>query len=96
MTGVEWAEPWYRLLALLAIPAWWLARRAAGRVRFSSLRVLPAASSTWRTRLDWLPDALLALAIVSLAIAMAGPRRGREGRADPLKDGIAIVMVIDT
>ncbi len=95
MIGFEWAEPWYRLLALLAIPAWWLARRAAGRVRFSSLRVLPAATSTWRTKLDWLPEALLALAIVALAIAMAGPRRG-ERDARIRRDGIAIVMVIDT
>ncbi len=40
MIGFEWAEPWYRLLALLAIPAWWLAMD------------LPAAESAVRLTLQ--------------------------------------------
>ena len=35
---VEPTHPWLLALALLAIPAYLLARGAAGRVRFSSLR----------------------------------------------------------
>ncbi len=93
--NVEWTEPWYALLGLVAVPVWLLVRRAPGRVVYSSLRVLPARASTWRTRLAWLPDALLALAIVALAIAMAGPRRG-ERDARVRRDGIAIAMVVDT
>ena len=93
--SLEWTQPWYLALALLAIPVWLLSRRAAGRVLYSSLRVLPARSSTWRTRLAWVPDALAALAIVALAIAMAGPRHG-ERDARVRREGIAIVMVVDT
>jgi Ca-activated chloride channel family protein len=92
---IEWAHPLYLLLAVLAIPAWLFARRTPGRVLYSSLRVLPPRSSTWRTRLAWVPDVLLALAIVALAIAMAGPRRG-ERDARIRRDGIAIVMTVDT
>jgi Ca-activated chloride channel homolog len=92
---MTWTQPWYLLLALLAIPVFLLAHHAAGRVRFSSLRVLPARASTWRTRLAWLPDLLYALAVVALAIAMAGPRKG-ENDARIRREGIAICMVVDT
>ncbi|HEY0986795.1 MAG TPA: hypothetical protein VGD80_07075, partial [Kofleriaceae bacterium] len=60
--GVEPTHPWLVFLALLAIPAYLVARRSAGRVVFSSLRALPLGGRTWRTRLAWLPDALIALA----------------------------------
>jgi Ca-activated chloride channel family protein len=93
--NLQWTEPWYLLTALLAVPVWLLARHAAGRVVYSSLSVLPGRSATWRTRLAWLPDALLALAIVALAIAMAGPRRGEED-SRIRREGIAIVMAVDT
>jgi len=95
MSDLLWTEPWYLLLAVLAVPAWLFARHAAGRVVYSSLTVLPARTSTWRTRLAWVPDALLALAIVALAIAMAGPRRGEED-SRIRREGIAIVMAVDT
>ena len=93
--SLEWTEPWYLLTALLAVPAWLFARHAAGRVVFSSLQVLPARAATWRTRLAWLPDALYALAVVALAVAMAGPRRGEED-SRIRREGIAIVMAVDT
>jgi Ca-activated chloride channel family protein len=93
--GLEWTEPWYFLTALLAVPVFFLARHAAGRVVFSSLTVLPARGATWRTRLAWVPDALLALAIVALAVALAGPRRGEED-SRIRREGIAIVMAVDT
>jgi Ca-activated chloride channel family protein len=92
---LTWAEPWFALAALAAIPAVWLALRAAGRVTYSSLRVLPARASTLRTKLAWLPAALLGVAIVAMAIAMAGPRRGERDQRIR-RDGIAIAMVMDT
>lgn len=93
--GLELAHPWLLLVALLAAPAWWLARRARGRVVFSSLAALPPRRATWRTRLAWLPDAALAAAVVALAIAAAGPRRGdKHGRIR--REGVAMVMAIDT
>lgn len=92
--GVEFAEPWFLLLALLAVPAFAWARGASGRVVFSSLRALPAGGHTWRTRLAWLPDALIALAVVGLAIAVAGPRKGDKS-SRVRREGIAIMMAVD-
>jgi Ca-activated chloride channel family protein len=92
---MTWTEPLYLLLGLLAVPTFFLARLTPGRVRFSSLRVLPRHAGTWRTMLAWVPDALLALSILVLAIAMAGPRRG-EKDARIHRQGIAIAMAVDT
>jgi Ca-activated chloride channel family protein len=91
---VEPTHPWLILVALLAFPAYWLSRRSTGRVVFSSLRALPLGGHTWRTRLAWLPDALIALAVVGLAIALTGPRAGDQS-ARVRRDGIAIAMAID-
>ncbi|HSD88175.1 MAG TPA: VWA domain-containing protein [Kofleriaceae bacterium] len=94
LLSVELTHPLAILAALLAIPALYWSHRAAGRVVFSSLRALPGGGHTWRTRIAWLPDALFALAIVSLAIALTGPRAGdRNSRVR--REGIAIVMAVD-
>ncbi|NVB82156.1 MAG: VWA domain-containing protein [Kofleriaceae bacterium] len=92
--GVQLPHPWFALLALLALPAWWWSQRSAGRVVFSSLRVLPGGGTTWRTAIAWLPDALVALAIVALSIALVGPRAGDKS-SRIRRDGIAIVMALD-
>lgn len=91
---VEPTHPWLILTALLALPAYWLSVRSAGRVVFSSLRALPLGGATWRTRLAWLPDALIALSVVALAIALTGPRAG-DRSARVRRDGIAVVMAVD-
>jgi len=88
----RWLDP--LLLALLAIPAYLIAQRSAGRVVFSSLRALPLGGHTWRTRLAWLPDALIALAVVALAVALSGPRAGDQS-ARVRRDGIAVMMAVD-
>src|SRR5262249_21781986 len=82
------------LTALLAIPAYLLAQMSAGRVVFSSLRALPLGGRTWRTRLAWLPDALIALGVLALAIALTGPRAGAQN-ARVRREGIAVMMAID-
>ncbi|HWU89852.1 MAG TPA: VWA domain-containing protein [Kofleriaceae bacterium] len=92
--GVELAYPWVLLAILLAAPALWWGSRGAGRVVFSSLRALPAGGQTWRTRIAWLPDALMALAVVGLAIAAAGPRAG-DKNARIRREGIAVAMAVD-
>ena len=89
----ELAHPWYLLAALAVVPLVWWSRRAAGRVTFSSLAALPA-SATWRTRLAWLPDALVGVAGLCLAVALAGPRAGLED-SRIRREGIAIAMVVD-
>lgn len=93
--GAELANPWWLLAVLLAVPAVWWASRGAGRVVFSSLRALPAGGQTWRTRIAWLPDALMAVAVIALVIALAGPRAG-DKNARIRRDGIAVMMAVDT
>ncbi|WP_428268526.1 VWA domain-containing protein, partial [Haliangium sp.] len=92
--SVEWRESWYLVLAILAVPAFWLSRRSTGRVVFSSLSLLPQRASTWRTELAWLPDAGVAVAVVALSVALAGPRVAR-GDSHIQREGIAIMMVVD-
>ena len=72
-----------------------LARRPSGRVLFSSFEALPALRGGWRARLAWLPDAALALALLALVLALAGPRIG-ERFSRIQREGIAIMMVVDT
>jgi len=91
---VEPTHPWLVFLALLAIPAYRLARLSAGRVVFSSLRALPLGGHTWRTRLAWVPDALIAAGVVALALALSGPRAGDQ-TARVRRDGIAVMMAVD-
>lgn len=95
MGALEFREPVLLLLVLLAIPIFLLARRTPGRVLFSSLALLPSGGSGWRARFAWLPDAILALALVALVISLAGPRVG-ERFSRVQREGIAIAMVVDT
>lgn len=94
LSHLEFAQPWFLLGALLAIPVYLLARRSAGRVLFSSLSLLPSRGRSWRARAVWVPDAALALAAAALGVALAGPRSGdRHSRVQ--REGIAITMVVD-
>ena len=95
MPALEFREPLLLLLALLAVPLFLLARHPSGRVLFSSFAVLPSVPGGWRARLAWLPDALLALALLALVLALAGPRVG-ERFSRIQREGIAIMMVVDT
>jgi Ca-activated chloride channel family protein len=91
---LELTEPWFLLLAVLAVPAWLWSRGGAGRVVFSSLAALPQGARSWRVRLAWLPDAMFALAVIALAIAASGPRTG-DRNTRVRRDGIAIMMAMD-
>ena len=95
MIPVEFRDPALLALVLLAVPVFLLARRAPGRVLFSSFKLLPGGGRGWRARLAWVPDAVLALSLVALVLALAGPRIGeRVSRVQ--REGIAIMMVVDT
>ena len=50
ITAIEFREPLLLLLALLAVPLFLLARRAPGRLVFSSLGILPEEAGGWRRR----------------------------------------------
>jgi len=91
---MTFAQPWFLLFALAAVPALWWSRRSSGRVVFSSLAALPARGTTWRTAVAWVPDALIAAAVISLAFALAGPRKG-DDNSRIRREGIAMVMAID-
>jgi len=95
MPELEFREPALLLLVLLAIPVFLMAKRAPGRVLFSSFALLPSGGRGWRARLAWLPDALLALSVVALVLALSGPRVG-ERFSRVQREGIAIAMIVDT
>jgi len=90
----KFADPWFLLAAPLAVLAVWWSMMSSGRVMFSSLRALPLGGETWRTAIAWVPDVLYGLAVVSLVIALAGPRSG-DKNSRIRRDGIAMIMAVD-
>ena len=74
MNGWEFRDPLFLLMALAAPFVFWAASRSTSAVRYSSLTLADRAPKSWRVRLSKLPALLMALAVVSLAIALAGPR----------------------
>jgi len=92
--GFELREPVFLVLGLLAPPVYLLASRLPAAVTYSSLVLVDRAHRSLRTRLAAAPALLLSLAVVALAIAMAGPRTGN-ATSIVHREGIAIVMVVD-
>ncbi len=90
---LEFRQPWFFLFSLAAVVVYVAARGGGGRMLFSSIDILPDKTS-WRVRLDFLPDALLALAVVGLSIALAGPRFP-DSDSRIRREGIAIMMAVD-
>jgi Ca-activated chloride channel homolog len=94
MNGWEFRDPLFLLTALAAPLAFWLASRRASAVRYSSLRIADGAPRSWRVRLSKVPAVFTAIAIVSLAAALAGPRTP-DAETKVNREGIAIMMVVD-
>ncbi len=94
LASVEFRQPQLLWLVLLAIPVYFLSNHSPGRLVFSSLSLVPSHERGIRERLAWLPDAMLALALVFLTLALAGPRIG-ERYSRIHREGIAIMMVMD-
>lgn len=92
---LEFREPLLLWLSPIAVLAFFIARNSFGSVRFSSLSILPKARHTWRTRLQWMPDFLVAAAVAALVIALAGPR-STDAKSKIRTEGIAIMMILDT
>jgi Ca-activated chloride channel family protein len=91
----EFRDRWFLLLIVLAAPlVYWLATRSPAAIRYSSLQLVDRAPRSWRARLANLPAVLLTLALLSLAIAFAGPRTP-DAETKVTREGIAIMMVVD-
>lgn len=87
------------LLVLLGLlPIWWWllrrSRRQRGGLTFPHAGLLEGLPRSWRVRLQWLPDALRALALVLLIVALARPQSGRV--TEKIKQqGVDIMLALD-
>ncbi|MBF0435544.1 MAG: VWA domain-containing protein [Magnetococcales bacterium] len=94
LSGLEFRDP-LALFAMFLVPLVWRSSlRSTGSVITSSLQGVAATPIRGRVRWLWLPGGLLSLAVVALAIALAGPRIG-DATSQVHREGIAIVLVID-
>lgn len=95
MASWEFRDPLLLLLSVLIVPVvYGLAARSSSAVQYSSLSLIDQAPRTLRARLTKLPALLFSLAVVALAIAMAGPRTP-DAETKVSREGIAIAMVVD-
>ena len=90
----ELRDPLFLLLALLAPVVYRLASRLPSVLTYSSLDLMAGAPESLRSRAVVLPPMMLALSVVCLAIALAGPRTG-DATSRLQREGIAIAMVVD-
>ena len=93
--SLEFREPIWLLLALLAPLVFVLSRRTQGHLIFSTHLALPPVSRSWRQQFSWLPAVLFSLATLAFAVSAAGPRKGDKD-TEQRREGIAIMMVVDT
>jgi Ca-activated chloride channel family protein len=91
---MEFALPAALALALLALPVAWLARRRARGYSVPSISPVVGIQPSWRLRAARALPALRVLAVLALAIAVAGPRKGNATAAVP-GEGIDIALALD-
>ncbi len=95
MNGIEFATPAALALALLALPLAALIRaRRRAPIPVPAVGFLAAARPNLRLRLARALPALRVLAVLLLAVAIAGPRRG-DARTIVPGEGIDIVISLD-
>ncbi len=94
---MRFAEPWYLLLFLPFLAAFWYARRRSvwrePELGFSSLSALPPTAGI-RSRAARVSPWLRAVAIALVLLAAARPQGGREMR-EVVSEGINIMLAID-
>ncbi len=92
----EWElrEPLFLLTAVMAPLIYLLSKRLPSSLTYSSLKLADAAPRSLRVQLSVLPPVALAVAVVCLSIAMAGPRAG-DATTKVKREGIAIMLVVD-
>lgn len=91
---MQFAEPLALLLALLALPVAWLARRTPRGYTVPAAGPAIAARPSLRLRAARFTPALRVLAVVALAVAVAGPRQGDAKSVVP-GEGIDIALALD-
>lgn len=91
---MEFRDPIFLLLALLAPLVFFWSSRLPARVTFSHLGAFDNAPRSLRVRFARLPALLLAIATILLAVAIARPRSG-DATTVVSGQGIAIVMAVD-
>ncbi len=94
LENLEFRDPWFLLVGLIAPVVFWLARKRRNALIFSTLSVASLAPSGLRVRLVALPALLYAVATLVLAVALAGPRTG-DATSLVQRDGISIMLVVD-
>ncbi len=95
---LELARPWALLLLAflpLAVAALALSRRRAPRLRHPRAAALAAAGRGWVARTWWLPQALVALALVLAVLALARPQAREKEPERRTVEGIDIVIALD-
>ena len=91
---MEFALPAALGLAFLALPVAWLARRRARGYPVPTTAPLAGIAPGWRLRAARALPALRVLAVVALAVAIAGPRKGNATAVIP-GEGIDIALSLD-
>ena len=95
MHDVELRDPLFLAAALLVPVIYVLAtRRVASSVQYSSLALLRGTARSLRARFARLPLWLTLAAVLSMSVALAGPRTP-DATTRVRSEGIAIVMVVD-
>lgn len=90
----EFRETLLLLLGILAIPLFLWMRRPTGSIKFSSLKLWPSKSKSFKARTTFIPPLLLSLAFILFCVAFAGPRIP-EGVIHQNREGISMMVVID-
>ncbi|MEC7983911.1 MAG: VWA domain-containing protein [Myxococcota bacterium] len=93
--GLEFREPVWLLLIFLVPLVYAFARRSQGYILYSSLTSVKKVSPSLRQRFSWIPAALFSISTLGMVVAAAGPRIG-DRNTEVKKDGIAIMMIMDT
>ena len=95
---LRFERPWAGLLALAAPLVWvartWIQRRARPRLQFSRAAALHLGKGSLRSRMVDLPTALRTVALVLIAIGLAGPQ-SIHARDTAEVSGIEIVLTLD-
>lgn len=95
---ISWASAsaFFLLIPLALLVAWriWSDRSQRPTLQFSSLGMIKRLNPGWRSRLRWLPGALIVASLVLAIVALARPQRA-DTKVKKNVEGIDIVLCLD-